>query len=60
MCRPTIVMALTEELQKPKEILSELIILQYFGTWGQEMRLTVPFDGQRPLVLTSAQASGFA
>lgn len=32
MCTLTIIVALTEELQKPKEILSELIILQYFGT----------------------------
>lgn len=47
MCPPTIVVALTEKLQKPKEILSELIILQYLGTWGQEMRLTVPFGGKK-------------
>lgn len=46
MCPPTIVVALTEKLQKPKEILSELIILQYFGTWGQEMRLTAPSAGE--------------
>lgn len=32
MDTPTIVVALTEKLQKPKEILSELIILQYLGT----------------------------
>lgn len=36
---PTIVVTLTEKLQKPKEICSELIILQYLGTWGQEIRL---------------------
>lgn len=30
--RPTVVMALTEKLQKPKEIFCELIILQHFGT----------------------------
>lgn len=29
---PTVVMALTEKLQEPKQILSELIILQHFGT----------------------------
>ena len=29
---PTIIVTLTEKLQKPKEILSELIVLQYLGT----------------------------
>lgn len=47
MCPPTIVVALTEKLQKPKEILSELIILQYFGTWGQKMRLTALSAGEK-------------
>lgn len=29
---PTIVVALTEKLQEPKKILSELIVLQHLGT----------------------------
>ena len=28
-------MALTQELQEPKEVLGELIILQHLGTWGE-------------------------
>lgn len=35
--QPTIVMTLTEKLQKPKEILCELIILQNLGTWEQDI-----------------------
>lgn len=38
---PTVVVALTEKLQKSEEIRSELIILQNLGTWGQNVRLTV-------------------
>lgn len=29
---PTIVVTFTEELQEPKEVLGELIVLQHFGT----------------------------
>lgn len=49
----TVIVALTEKLQKPKEILSELVVLQNLGTWEQEMRLPVPFSDDMVWLIAS-------